>query len=277
MIKVLAFAIGLTITISMKMLLTNTCRSSFNKAFYRTKPRTSNVTTLALETWFIGLGSSVLIGRISQFLFAAIFWVGRIDVPFLSEDVSLYGYAFDYVPTNFIKDLMVHEAHRHPFIERLSQMYLMKFRHRSKFVNDAGAVWRQVVVQFLMPWLRKYRIMRTVRLSQAIEALALKRIHDKEDAKNVVQRFGDDVNNLKTTGEGVAVGLVGLAGAAAEMAEDTAGNTIDIIETTAGRVLDATPTATIGGLFAPVAAVGGHFLSENATDEQSARKTKTRH
>lgn len=246
MIKVLAFAIGLTITIAMKMLLTNTCRSSFFKAFYRTKPRTSNLATLALETWFIGLGSSVLIGRISQFLFAAIFWVGRIDVPFLSEDVSLYGYAFDYVPTNFIKDLLVHEAHRHPFIERLSQMYLMKFRHQSKFVNGAGAVWRQVFVQFLMPWLRKYRIMRTVRTRQSIEALALEKIHDTEDAKGVVQRFGDDVLNLKTAGEDVAVGLVGLAGAATEVVEDAAGNTMDLIEATAGRAFDVTPTATVG-------------------------------
>ncbi|GAX19612.1 hypothetical protein FisN_19Hh192 [Fistulifera solaris] len=256
MIKVLAFAIGLTITISMKMLLTNTCRQNFYKAFYRTKPRTSNITTLALETWFIGLGSGVLIGRISQFLFAAVFWVGRIDVPFLSEDVSLYGYAFDYVPTNFIKDLLVHEAHRHPFIERLSQMYLMKFRHQSKFVNDAGAVWRQVFVQYLMPWLRKYRIMRAARMSQSIEALALQKIHDKEEAKGVVERFGDDVHNLKTTGEGVAIGLVGLAGAATGMVDEAAGTTVDILEATAGLV-------------SPPAAVAGYFSKEDAA-KQSA-------
>ena len=70
---------GLLITIVSKMLLVKTCRSTMYKSFYRIKPRSANLSTLTLECWFLGLGSSVLVGRITQFLCAAVFWVGRVS------------------------------------------------------------------------------------------------------------------------------------------------------------------------------------------------------
>ena len=110
---ILAWGIGLTITIVLKMVMTSFCRKRFFRAFYRLYPGRANFTTLALECWFIGLGGGVLVGRVTQFLLAAAFWIGRIDEPFLAENVALLGYKFDYVPIYFTTDVLLHEAHRY--------------------------------------------------------------------------------------------------------------------------------------------------------------------
>lgn len=57
-----------------------------------------------------------------------------------------------------ILDLLTHEAHRHPYLERLGAMYMMKLRHGEYFGKKAGTSWRLLFVFALMPWLRKYRI-----------------------------------------------------------------------------------------------------------------------
>ena len=150
-------SLHLKVTIFIKMFLTRYCRSVQYRAFYRIRPRAAMFTSLLLECWYFGVAGSVLISRIGQFLFAAAFWVGRIDCRFLSSDVQIFGYSFDYVPIYFRKDLLLHEAHRHPFIERLAQVYLMVLRHK-RFVTTAGAAWRQLAIVAYFPWVGNRRV-----------------------------------------------------------------------------------------------------------------------
>ena len=56
------------------------------------------------------------------------------------------------------KNLLSTEAHRHPYIETLGLMYLMKLRHRERFGSPSGSAWRLLFVAALMPWLKKKRI-----------------------------------------------------------------------------------------------------------------------
>jgi hypothetical protein len=159
MLLILGWSIGLSVTIALKMLLTMGCRSFQYRSFYRIRPGAARVSSLALECWYFGLASSTALCRVLQFLLAAALWVGRIDVNFLAEDVNFLGYGFDYVPSNFVKDLLVHEAHRHPYMERLAQMYLMKLKHPDTFGTRAGAAWRQLAVVALFPWMTQYRVL----------------------------------------------------------------------------------------------------------------------
>jgi hypothetical protein len=206
MISLTAWCIGLAFTCGLKYLLTLSCRVAQYRSFYRIRPNGANISALALECWYIGLGGSVLIGRVTQFLFAAAFWIGRIDVGFLSEDVSLFGYSFDYVPTNFVKDLLVHEAHRHPYIERLAQIYLMKLRHKS-FASPAGAAWRQLVVVALFPWTMKNRVFDEARRQEALTSLeSRKRMHEEE-----TRRYGLEKMDIGAAGEVLGDAVTGLA------------------------------------------------------------------
>ena len=161
MLLILGWSIGLSVTISLKMLLTTGCRSFQYRSFFRIRPGAARVSSLALECWYFGLASSTALCRVLQFLLAAALWVGRIDVNFLAEDVNFLGYSFDYVPSSFVKDLLVHEAHRHPYMERLAQMYLMKLKHPATFGTRAGAAWRQLAVVALFPWMSQFRVLQT--------------------------------------------------------------------------------------------------------------------
>ncbi|KAG7345144.1 hypothetical protein IV203_032675 [Nitzschia inconspicua] len=203
MLTLLAWGIGLTVTITLKMILTTFCRKQFFRAFYRSKPGQMNISSLALECWFIGLGGGVLLGRITQFLLASFFWIGRIDAPFLAPNVGLIGYQFDYVPYHFRKELLVHEAHRHPYIERIGGMYLMCLRHKG-FGKDANSCWRQIFVLTLMPWLMKYHVNYERRCNDSLKDQHVEKEIKHEEQKNVGMVITDNLlQNVKNAGVGL--------------------------------------------------------------------------
>ena len=71
------------------MIITICLRKNYQQALYRKKPRTANITGLCLMCWNIALGAGVMLGRLTQFLLAAAFWIGRTDAQFLDEDVKV--------------------------------------------------------------------------------------------------------------------------------------------------------------------------------------------
>ena len=85
--------------------------------------------------------------------------VGRIDTPFLAPGVGVVaGVELDSYPTVHMREVMSHEAHKHPYMESLGTIYLMKLRHGKSFCTHAGSCWRLIFVYALMPWMQKYRI-----------------------------------------------------------------------------------------------------------------------
>ena len=157
MFRILSWCLGLSITIGVKTIVMMLSRKTFHQALVRKRVKASNYNALAMECWQLGVGGGALLSRLCQFLFAAAFWIGRIDVVFLDEDVSIFGYSFDYTPINYRTELLVHEVHKHPWINRFGGMCLMRLKHGRDFGTAAGAKWRLLFVLSLAPWLARYR------------------------------------------------------------------------------------------------------------------------
>ena len=83
--------------------------------------------------------------------------MGRIDATFLDQNVRVLGTNLDNLPVSFRRDLLVHEAHHHPLIDRLGGMYLLRLRDGA-FGNVAGTTWRCLFAAGLMPWIVKYKV-----------------------------------------------------------------------------------------------------------------------
>mmetsp|Transcript_27232 Transcript_27232/g.38982 ORF Transcript_27232/g.38982 Transcript_27232/m.38982 type:complete len:587 (+) Transcript_27232:1130-2890(+) len=149
--------IGIGLTVMLKWIVLRSYRRVSQQGYYRKSVVLSNVVNIILESWNLALGIGYMVIRGLYFMLAATMFIGRVDVPFLSQDACFVGpIELDSFPLIFRKDLLSHEAHRHPYIERLGVMYMLKLQH-DDFGSRAGTYWRLLFIYALLPWMRKYR------------------------------------------------------------------------------------------------------------------------
>lgn len=129
-------------------------------AFYRKQPALANILMVMTECWNLGLSSGYILARAFKLFVLSVLFIGRIDTPFLAHGVGwLPGrIPLDGFPISFRKDILIHDAHRHPYMERWAMIYLLKLRHGKSFGSSAGAAWRILFTLALMPWLRRHRV-----------------------------------------------------------------------------------------------------------------------
>jgi hypothetical protein len=107
--------------------------------------------SVVMECWNLGLSPGFIAARAGQIFGMAVMYIGRMDVDFLAKGVATFGpVSFDTYSQTFRKDLLVHEAHRHPYMERLGVFYLLKLRYGKPFMTPAGNYWRILFTLALM-------------------------------------------------------------------------------------------------------------------------------
>lgn len=158
-IPIVSGIIGVVVTTVIRIAILQAFRINWVKGYYRTQPAGINVLFIINEAWSLGLATWTIIVRAIRVLAVAIFYIGRLDTPVLAPNVGwlLNRFPPDLLPITFRKEVLVHDAHRHPFIERMGLLYMLKLRHGTNFGTQAGAMWRILITVALMPWLRRYR------------------------------------------------------------------------------------------------------------------------
>ena len=97
--------------------------------------------------------------RVVKLILISAFYIGLLDTPLFAPGVGNIGpFQLDNHPIQFRKDLLLHDAHRHPYIERLGVIYILKLRYGDAFGTRAGGAWCLIFVMALMPRLCRYRL-----------------------------------------------------------------------------------------------------------------------
>lgn len=156
--KAIAVIIAISLVLIAQWPLRMTCKSKFFSRFYRKRPAVSNVISMLLESINFVLMTAVVVTRMLKLLVTSALYVGRLDIPILAPNVGNFQlFNLDSYNDWFMTDVLLVEAHRHPYLEVLGTQYLLKIKHGEAHINRAGSAWRMIFVTTLMPWLQKYR------------------------------------------------------------------------------------------------------------------------
>jgi len=192
---------GLAITFSIKFLVIYFGLSgTVYAAYYRKKPTQGNFVSLLLEAANIAFTLFTAIVRAAKLIIICILYVGRLDTPLLAPGVGLGPIGDDY-PALFQRDILLHEAHRHPYIEVLGTMYMMKLRYRELFAERAGYCFRLMFVVALMPWIRKYRILASPKSAGGDTKTNNEVLQGKDELKSQMHGFEAENEKLRVENE----------------------------------------------------------------------------
>ena len=136
--RVIALLVGLIIVILIQLVSFLLCRIFTSVTYYRKRPKATNILLLTRECAYFALTIFTALVRGAKLVLITIFFVGRVDVPFLAPGIAEFrglGVYIDNLPQVFLMDILQHEAHRHPFIETVGVMCLLKLKHGRQFAS----------------------------------------------------------------------------------------------------------------------------------------------
>jgi len=150
--------IGFFVILVTRQLVLVCLRLNTFSGFYRKRPAAGNIWFIVMEVWNVALSVGFMLARSIKMIVIGLLFIARTDTPFLAPGVGYVGRLnLDHYPVTFKRDLLLHDAHRHCWIERLGVMYLLKLKHRDQFATRGGSCWRLLWVLIFMPWMHKYR------------------------------------------------------------------------------------------------------------------------
>ena len=156
-LSIIAIVLGISISVLIREVFAFAVVKTSCRGFYRKNVNRNNLAGLAMEAVTIGLGIFYAFTRVAKILVVTLLYISRVDTNLLSIDLNV-GPLQDQYPKYFRQQLLLHESHKHPWLEVLGKLYLMKFRYRENFVSSAGYSYRLIFALSILPNLRKYRL-----------------------------------------------------------------------------------------------------------------------